>query len=51
MLWQTLKYEELADREFKHMTPEEKAFCRQYEERLDKEEEERRKRINWMEVM
>ena len=51
MIWQTLRYEELSDREFKDMTPEEKAFCRQYEERLDAEEEERLKRVNWMEVM
>ena len=51
MIWQTLRYEEIADREFKDMTTAEKEFCRQYEEELDKAEEDRLKRVNWMEVM
>ena len=51
MIWQTLRYEELADREFKDMTPEEKEFCQQHEERLDAAEEARLKHVDWIEVM
>ena len=51
MIWQTLRYEELADREFKDMTEEEKAFCQQHEDRLEEEEREHLKHVDWMEVM